>query len=142
MKYLIYLGAFLTTFLSPIKEVMLIVGVLILIDLIMGIISSIKEKVKITSRKLSKTIIKLLIYELLIITGFITETYLLKSMPLLSITLGFIGVIEFISIGENFTKITGQPFIKFLKEQIFKFNKIKEEKESINIGSTGKMKIN
>lgn len=105
----------------------------------MGILSSVKRKVKITSKKLSKTLIKLMVYQLLIITGYITENYLLKSIPLLSITLGFIGVIEFLSIGENFTQITGLPFIKFLKEQIFKFSKIKEEKKSINIGSTGEV---
>ena len=115
---MIYLIGGLSTFLAPIASVMIAVGVLIMIDFIMGIIAARKTGDKINSKKMSNTLIKMLVYQLLIITSHLIELYLVPWLPILKITLSFIGIIEFLSIGENFTKITKKNFVKYIKDFI------------------------
>ncbi len=112
---------------------MLAVGVLISIDLIFGLIAAKKNKEKITSKKLSQTIIKMFVYQLLIISSYITQTYLMPFFPLLKITIAFIGMTEFLSLSESFQKITGLEFIKFIKDKMMssfkKYSDGQEEKK-------------
>lgn len=115
---MIYIMGALSTFFAPIATVMLAVGILIMIDFIMGILAARKRGEKISSKKMSDTIIKMVVYQLLIITSHLTELYLVPWLPILKITLSFIGVVEFLSIGENFTKITGKNFIKYIRDYI------------------------
>lgn len=115
IKYLFFL---LAAFLAPVTNALIAIGVLICIDFILALISTKKTGEKITSRKMSQSIIKLLVYYLLIISAFITETYLMPFAPVVKLTLGFLGMVEFLSIGESFTKITGLPFIKFIKDKL------------------------
>ena len=115
---MIYMMGALSTFFAPIAVVMLAVGVLIMIDFIFGILSAKKNNEKITSKRMSDTLIKMVVYQLLIITSHLVELYLVPYLPLLKVTLSFIGIIEFLSIGESFTKITGKNFIKYIRDFI------------------------
>lgn len=131
--YVIYLITAIVTILAPIGNAMIGVGVLILIDLIMGVIAAKKQKIKLSSRRLSNTAVKMLVYQLLIISAFVAETYISDWIPFLETTLGFIGLVELFSIGENFSLITGLPFIKFMTKHIQKAMKKWDEDEVENI---------
>ncbi len=116
-KIWIYISA-LIVFFSPINMVFVGVGVLIFIDLMMGIMGSIKIGERISSRKLSQTLIKMLVYNLLIISAFMIEKTLITFIPFMNITLTFLAITEFYSIGENFSKIMGVNFIVFIKKVV------------------------
>ena len=118
----------LIAILAPIQSAIFAIGVLVGIDLIMGILASRKIGIKFSSRKLKDTAVKLLVYNLLLIAGFVSETYMVDWIPFVKIVLSFLAVVEVTSIGENFQKISGLPFIKYLKEQINLYlNKGKED---------------
>ena len=122
------LGLAALAFFAPIQIAMIAAGALIGIDTLFGVIAAKKEGKKIESRKLSRVLIKMLAYQLLIISAHITQVYLVPAIPLVNITLTYIGISEFMSIGENFTIITGKNFIKFIKDYLTtKLNKVKEE---------------
>lgn len=101
------------------------VGALVVIDFIFGIIAAKKQGEKIESKKMSRTLVKMLIYQLLIITAHICEKYLVDFIPFVQITLGFLAVVEFYSIGESFSKITGMNFISYIKNIVM--GKLKEK---------------
>lgn len=69
MNYIKYFITFLITFLAPISNALIAILFLIGADLIMGLIAARKVKEKITSNKLSKTLIKILVYEILVISS-------------------------------------------------------------------------
>lgn len=106
---------FISAFLAPIKDAMIAVSVLIAIDFVFGIISACKVKEAITSKKMSRTAIKLFVYQFLLISAHLCEKYLLNWIPFVQITLGFFALVEFLSIGESFSKITGQNFLTYVK---------------------------
>lgn len=106
--------------LSPIEEAIVCIGVLIFIDLILGILAAYKLNKDITSTRLKNTAVKLLVYNLLLIASFISEKYLVSWLPFTKICLSFLAIVEITSIGENFQKITGLSFIKYLTEQLDK----------------------
>jgi hypothetical protein len=84
------------------------------------------------------------VYQLLIISSHICEKYLVDFIPFTQITLGFLAIVEFYSIGESFSSITGMNFISYIKNIIVEKLKNKSS-DSINIelpkkddmGSTG-----
>lgn len=139
LKFL-YLLSFIGAFFAGIQTAMIAIFVLIVFDLIFGLLVARKIKQDITSRKLSKSIVKLIVYEMLIICAHITELYLIPVFPLIPITIGFLGVIEFLSISESFTKLTGINFINYIKGQLYNRLKQVEKNKSIKIGSTGEVK--
>ena len=118
MSLLNKIGLTLIAFFTPIIPALIVAGILITIDTITGIAAAKKNKEKIKSRTLSRVLGKMLAYYLLIIAAHLTEIYLFPELPFLRITLAYIGVVEFFSISENFSKITGKNFIKYVKDQV------------------------
>lgn len=108
----------LTAFLLPIKVNMIAVGVLIILDTIIGTWASVKSGNKFTSKKLGNSISKMVLYQLLIISAHLCEVYITPIIPFISITLGFLAVTEFLSIGEGFSKITGLSFVQYIKKYL------------------------
>ena len=77
-------------------------GLLIFLDLITGIWAALKQKKKITSAGLSRTVSKLFLYNMSIIGGFFIEKYFLEGMiPAAKIVASVIGMVEFKSFLEN-----------------------------------------
>ena len=109
---------FLAIFFTPIMPFMIAIGVLIIIDTICGVLGAKKQGDDITSKKLGRVITKALVYQLLIISSHIVEVYLFPVLPLIKITLGFLAMTEFLSISENFQKVTGKNFIKYIREYL------------------------
>jgi hypothetical protein len=104
--------------LVPIKALLFLVGFVIFLDLILGIKKSMKQGKKITSRGLAETVKKMFQYQLVIISIFFLDTYLLGEMVAL-----FIGVPLFL------TKLvaTGLIFVELLSinenlEILYKIN--------------------
>lgn len=104
--------------LSPIHDAMITCGILIVADFIMGLIGAYKNNEKISSKKMKNTLVKMCVYQLLIISAFIAEKYMLSFIPLTKITLSFVAIVEFSSLAENFQKITGLPFVKYIANYI------------------------
>lgn len=99
--------------LAPIKMIIITVGFLILADLITGVCASAKLKEKISSAVMRRTISKMLVYQLAIISGFMLETFILDNvLPITKIVAGVIGMVEFKSILENSNKIVGEDIFK------------------------------
>ena len=72
--------------LSPIYTAMTTCGVLIFFDLILGLIAAKRQGIKIESRKLKFTVVKMLVYQLVIISAFLAEKYMIDFIPLNKIT--------------------------------------------------------
>lgn len=106
------------TILAPIQTAILSVGFLIIVDLITGVIAAFKRGEVIKSDRLKNTAVKMLVYNLLLISSFIAETYLTPWIPFTNIALSFLAIVEVKSLGENFQDITGANFVTYLKSYI------------------------
>lgn len=105
--------------LAPIKMVMITVGVLVFADLVSGVWAAKKRGEDIKSAALRRTVSKLLIYQMCIITGFMVETYLMGNiLPIVKLLGGLIGVVELKSVLENSNTILGQDLFKLLIQKL------------------------
>ena len=106
----------IAAFLSPIVTVIFAVLFLIFVDLITGILASMKEKTRITSSAMSRTIAKTFVYCTTIIVTYVVHKYLLVGFdfPIESIVSGFIALTEMKSILENMNRISNHSVLKDL----------------------------
>ena len=103
---------------SPIKEAAFGILFLIMADLVMGVIASKKIKDPFSYNKLLSTLIKMVVYNLLLLVCFVAETFLMEYVPWIKIGLAFLCSLEITSIGKKFETIYGISFIKFVREWI------------------------
>jgi len=106
----------IASFLAPIATVIFAVLFLIFVDLVTGILASIKEKAAITSSAMSRTIAKTFVYCTTIIVTYVVHKYLLVGFdfPIESIVSGFIALTEMKSILENMDRISNHSVLKDL----------------------------
>lgn len=105
--------------LAPIHMVMITVGFLIFADLVTGIWAALKRGEKVSSAALRRTVSKIVIYQLAVISGFLLETYLIDGlMPVAKIVAGVIGMVEFKSILENSNHIVGGDLFKLVIQKL------------------------
>jgi phage-related holin len=106
----------IAAFLAPIATVIFAVIFLIFVDLITGILASLKEKERITSSAMSRTIAKTFVYCTTIIVTYVVHKYLLVGFdfPIESIVSGFIALTEMKSILENMDRISNHSVLKDL----------------------------
>lgn len=105
----------------PIKSVILAVGFVVLVDLITGVMAAKKRGEEIKSAKLRQTIVKLLGYQLAILSGFIIEKYLINDfIPIVKVISSIIGLTELKSVLENAESITGVSMWDKFKELLNK----------------------
>ena len=128
--------AVVCAFLAPISSLLIIVGGAIIIDTCMGIWKSKKNKVEITSRKLSAIISKMFIYQGAVITFYFIDIKLLGEFVLLltdihlfltKVTAIVLLGIELLSINENFKAIFKISIWEKIKILIQRTKEIKEE---------------
>lgn len=101
---------------APIQTVLITVGVLIFIDLIFGIMAARKRKEQITSSALRRTVTKMFVYQVTIMTAYLGEIYLLGGLiPVVKMVAGVIGVVEIKSLLENSSELTGLDFKAIIK---------------------------
>jgi len=101
-------------FLTPIHSILFVVGVLIFSDLILGVWAAKKTNVPITSARLRDSVSKMFIYLLVIILGYLVESYLVGLVPISKLTASVIGVVEMKSVYENAGIILGRPLFQEL----------------------------
>jgi len=107
-----YLISLLAIF-APIKGILLVTGFLIAADLISGIIAAKKRGEAISSAGLRRTISKILVYNLAVISGFLVETYMISDLlPISKLISGVIAMVELKSILENLNSINGTDIFK------------------------------
>lgn len=104
---------------APIKPLILSVGVLIFADCLTGVWAAKKRGEKIKSAALRRTVSKMVIYQIALLTGFLVEIYMIESLlPISKLVAGAIGMVEFKSVLENSTVITGQDLFKSLIQKL------------------------
>lgn len=103
----------------PLKATLITVMVLTAVDLITGLMVARKKKKRITSSGLKKTIIKTMVYEAVVMLGFLTETYMTgDAIPVVKILAGYIGITELKSVMENMEIVSGVSIIKLLIKKL------------------------
>lgn len=122
------LGLALITVFAPVKAAMLTALALILVDLITGIIASIKKKEKVTSAAFGRTIVKTLVYQIAIMLGFLTEKFLTGDLvPVSKIITSYIGLTELTSVIENLNVISGGSLMQVLVNKLGSVNGQKQQ---------------
>lgn len=123
----------IVTFFSPIIVSMIAVGLLISFDTIFGVMAAKKKGEQVTSKKFGRVITKTFVYQLLIISSHLIETYLFTQVPFVQITLGFLAMTEFLSLAESFGTLTGKNLIAYVKDFIdSKFRGMLKAKDDSN----------
>jgi hypothetical protein len=122
-----WLLGIIIAFLAPIKALIIIVGVSIFLDTIMGILRSIKQGHKFTSNRLSRVVSKMFLYQVVVILFFSIEKYILADFILSFttvelfltklVTFGLISI-EIISINENYEIISGVNIFNKIKSNL------------------------
>ena len=124
MKLLGSLAIAALAVLTPIKAVLIVTFLLVLADLITGVWAAVKTKQSITSAGFRRTLVKMFIYEILVITGFLVETYLTgNSVPISKLITSFIGLTETLSIIENLNIISETNLFATILAKLGAFNK-------------------
>jgi phage-related holin len=103
-------------FLAPLQSTLLAAVFLLLIDLVFGVWASLKSGEKFSSAKFSRSVTKVVAYNLAIITAYVVETNLLPMVPLTKGAAGLVGSTEIVSVFESVARITGLPVSDFLKK--------------------------
>jgi len=115
--------------LAPIKAIILTVGVLILFDFITGLMAARKRGETITSAGMRRSVSKLVIYQIAVITGFLVETYMLSDMlPVTKFVAAIIGLVELTSIFENINTVYGSNLFGAVIDKLGSVNQKKKKK--------------
>lgn len=115
MDFLKYLIAVAVAVLAPAQPLIFSVGFLVIADLITGIWAAYKMGKKIKSAAMRRTVSKMAVFQVAVISGFLVETYMLENfMPISKIVASVIGLVELTSILENANKILGQDLFKLV----------------------------
>lgn len=126
--YLFWLFALI----APIVSVMLTVAFLIIVDFITGTYAAIKKNIPISSERIGNTISKFFIYNLVVLSAFLLEKYIVNEIPFMRIIAGFIAIAEIKSIMENFNAIYGiNPFKALVN--LIKKRSIEDLEETIDV---------
>jgi len=122
----------LLTLISPMTTIMFTIIFLIIVDFITGAYASFKNNIPISSERIGNTISKFFIYNLVVLSAFLLEKYIVKEIPFQRIITGFIAIAEVKSILENFNKIYGiNPFKALIN--LIKKKSLKDLEETIDI---------
>ena len=109
---------FVVVFLMPQMTAFVAVGCLIVFDFLTGIWASVKINgwASIQSRRMKDTITKFFMYNVLIITCMIIESFLITVVPFIEVGLGIIATVEAKSIFENIEKVLNIRIIRAFKD--------------------------
>ncbi len=120
--------AFTLLILAPVEPVMIVLGILIGLDFFTGVYKAYRKGEKIQSKKMAHTIAKTILYQVAVLSAFLTETYILNYLPLMKIVAGFIALTELKSLSENIFDVTGINFYRAIKSYL---NRHKEKDDVV-----------
>ena len=138
-KWPIYISM-VAAFFTPIYGLMFLIGFAISMDTVTGIWKARKKKEKISSRRLSAVISKMLLYEVTVILFYLIDYFILNdivltffSVPLmLTKILSLILVsIEVVSINENYKAVKGLDLWQAMKNLFARAKEIKKDTDEI-----------
>ena len=127
--YSIQLMAIVSSFFLPISGILILIGVSVILDTITGVWKSYKLKTKVTSRKLSAVISKILLYEVTVMLFYLIDYYILNDIVLTFFSVSLLTTkilalvlvsIEIISINENYKAVKNIDLWQCIKEPICK----------------------
>jgi membrane glycosyltransferase len=119
MEWLKKIALVCTAALAPIKMMLIAVGLLVIFDLVTGMWAARRRGETLKSSAMRRTISKMLIYQLTVISGFLLETYLLDGLiPVAKLVAGVIGMVEFKSILENASTIAGEDIVNLVMSKL------------------------
>lgn len=104
---------------APIYTVMFAAGFLIICDLITGMMAAKKRGEKISSSVFRRTVSKIAVYQIVIMSAFLVEAYMLGgALPISKVAASIIGITELMSIVENAEAVYGQPIFKKIRKML------------------------
>ncbi len=109
----------LCSILAPIKPMLIACGALVVADMVTGMFAASKRKEKIRSAEMRRSLTKMVVYQIAIISAFILEKYMLDGLvPVSKVVSGVIGMVEFKSVLENASTIAGKDILKLVIEKL------------------------
>jgi hypothetical protein len=96
---------------APIKSLLITTAVLIGVDLVTGIMAAKRQQVPITSSGLRRSVSKLFVYNVAIMTAFLAETYVSDVLPIMKLMASLVSMTEILSIYENLNIISGNNLL-------------------------------
>ena len=139
-QYIIQLLAVVGAFFLPISGILFLIGFAIVLDTITGLWKAKKLKIKITSRKLSAIISKLMLYEIAVIGFYLIDYFILNDiiMKFFSVPLMLTKIlslvlcsIECISINENIKAVKGVDIWSAFKQLLRRSKEIKQDIDGV-----------
>tara|TARA_R110000751_G_scaffold296918_1_gene406332 strand:+ start:2949 stop:3419 length:471 start_codon:yes stop_codon:yes gene_type:complete len=139
--YSIQLMAIVSSFFLPISGILILIGVSVILDTITGVWKSYKLKTKVTSRKLSAVISKILLYEVTVMLFYLIDYYILNDIVLTFFSVSLLTTkilalvlvsIEVISINENVKKVKGLDIWSSLKNLFARAKEVTQDFKDIN----------
>jgi|GEM_PF-3269736 len=118
MKFVLWFLAILV----PLYDIAGALIILIVIDLITGIIASIKQSIPFQWSKIFNTFNKLIIYCLILLAAWVIESKIIPSIPFMRLVAGFLALTELRSILENFKNIFGIDAWDYIRAAIKRQN--------------------
>jgi hypothetical protein len=121
VKTLQVLALTAVAFLAPAKSILLTVAALTMVDLCLGILASRRRGVKLNSKGLKHSVIKVAVYEVAVLLAYVVQTQLTgPELPLLNMLTTLIGLTELKSCLENLDIVYGEPFFKHIIARLSK----------------------
>lgn len=110
-KYLLYILAGLLTFILPIQESLLFVGVISMLDFCSGIMRA--QKIgTLQSRKMIKKFYTVISYFIGIVIAHYVQVFFQSDAPIVKAVVAIICVTEIQSVRENIKVVTGKDILK------------------------------
>ncbi len=139
--YAIQLMAIVSSFFLPISGILILIGVSVILDTITGVWKSYKLKTKVTSRKLSAVISKILLYEVTVMLFYLIDYYILNDIVLTFFSVSLLTTkilalvlvsIEIISINENYKAVKNIDLWQSLKNLFARAKEVTQDFKDIN----------
>lgn len=139
--YSIQLMAIVSSFFLPISGILILIGVSVILDTITGVWKSYKLKTKVTSRKLSAVISKILLYEVTVMLFYLIDYYILNDIVLTFFSVSLLTTkilalvlvsIEVISINENYKAVKNIDLWQSLKNLFARAKEVTQDFKDIN----------
>lgn len=117
--FLIKLCISLFAVFAPIRAAVLVAGVLITLDFVLGIAAALKLKEPITSKRMSDTVGKLIAYESTVCIAFLMQHYMMGDLlPVVNVACTYLAIVEGTSVLENLETLTGQPVLSGIIDKL------------------------
>jgi len=133
--------AIVSSFFMPISGILILIGLSVILDTLTGVWKARKLKTKITSRKLSAVISKILLYEVTVMLFYLIDYFILNDIILTFFSVELMTTkilalvlvsIEVISINENFKAVKGIDLWASLKNLFARAKEVTQDFKDIN----------